>query len=100
MIKKLIILFKLGRKVAKSDILSIISKFKEPPLTIKLIFKILSFSLSKKEQNNQTHETVQSMLKSESDGRTGDKKGECDPHSQCTTVRYAKDCTLSFCIRK
>ena len=41
MIKKLITLFKLGRKVAKSDILNIISKFQEPPLTIKLLFKIL-----------------------------------------------------------
>ena len=32
MIKKLITLFKLGRKVAKSDILNIASKFKKPPL--------------------------------------------------------------------
>ena len=52
MIKKLIILFKLGRKVAKSDILNIITKFKKPPLTIKWIFKILSFSFSKKEGTN------------------------------------------------
>jgi len=29
MIKKLITLFKLGRKVAKSDILNIVSKFQE-----------------------------------------------------------------------
>ena len=50
MIKKLIILFKLGRKVAKSDILSITSKFQEPPLAIKILFKILSFSLSEKKQ--------------------------------------------------
>ncbi len=50
MIKKLIILLRLGRKVAKSDILNIVSKFQEPPLIIKLIFKILSFSLSKKEK--------------------------------------------------
>ena len=52
MIKKLIILFKLGRKVACSDILNIISKFKEPPLAIKIIFKLLSFSFSKKKQTN------------------------------------------------
>ena len=32
MIRKLITLFKLGRKIAKSDILSIASKFKKPPL--------------------------------------------------------------------
>ena len=51
MIKKLITLFKLGRKVAKSDILSIASKFKKPPLAITILFKILlSISFSK---NNQ-----------------------------------------------
>ena len=48
MIKKLITLFKLGRKMAKSDILNIVSKFQEPPLTIKVLFKILSFSFSEK----------------------------------------------------
>ena len=48
MIKKIIILFKLGRKVAKSDILNIISKFQEPPWMIKILFKILSFSFFKK----------------------------------------------------
>ena len=50
MISKLITLFKLGRKVAKSDILEITSKFQEPPLTVKILFKILSFSFSTKEQ--------------------------------------------------
>ena len=44
MFKKIITLFKLGRKVAKSDILNITSKFQEPPLAIKILFKILSFS--------------------------------------------------------
>ena len=48
MIRKLITLFKLGRKVAKSDILVIVSKFQDPPLAIKIFFKILSFSLSQK----------------------------------------------------
>ena len=51
MVKKLIILFKLGRKVACSDILNIVSKFKEPPLSIKILFKILSFSFSPKKTN-------------------------------------------------
>ena len=51
MIKKLIILFKLGRKVAKSDILNVISKFQDPPLVIKIFFNILSFSFSPKKQN-------------------------------------------------
>ena len=44
MIKKLFTLFKLGRKLAKSDILNIVSKFKKPPLAIKILFQILSFS--------------------------------------------------------
>ena len=50
MIKKLIILFKLGRKIAKSDILKITSKFQEPPLLIKFLFKILAFSFSEKKK--------------------------------------------------
>ena len=45
MIKKIITLFKLGRKIAKSDILNIVSKFQEPPLIIRILFKILSFSI-------------------------------------------------------
>ena len=36
MIKKLITLFKLGRKIAKSDIPKITYKFQKPPLIIKL----------------------------------------------------------------
>ena len=48
MLKKIIILFKLGRKVAKSDILDITSKFQQPPLSVKILFKILSFSFSPK----------------------------------------------------
>jgi len=48
MIKKIITLFQLGRKIAKSDILNITSKFQEPPLAVKILFKILSFSFSPK----------------------------------------------------
>ena len=48
MIKKIITLFKLGRKIAKSDILTITSKFQEPPLAIKILFKIFAFSFSEK----------------------------------------------------
>ncbi|MDC1154848.1 2-polyprenylphenol 6-hydroxylase [Candidatus Pelagibacter sp.] len=50
MFKKIITLFKLGRKVAKSDILNIISKFQEPPLIVKILFKVLSFSFSPKKK--------------------------------------------------
>ena len=77
MIRKLITLFKLGRKIAKSDILSITSKFKKPPLTIKIIFQILSFSFSKKEQrdfNQNEGERLSSSL--ESMGTTFIKLGQ------------------------
>ena len=50
MIKNIVTLFNLGRKVAKSDILNITSKFQKPPLLVKILFQILSFSFSKKEQ--------------------------------------------------
>ena len=52
MIKKLVTLFKLGRKVAKSDILNIASKFKKPPLAVTILFQLLSISFSKKEQKD------------------------------------------------
>ena len=77
MIKKLIILFKLGRKVAKSDILNVISKFKEPPFIIKLIFKILSFSFSNKEVANLNQDEGERLSSSlESMGTTFIKLGQ------------------------
>ena len=48
MIKKLITLFKLGRKIAKSDILKIASKFKKPPIGITILFQLLAISFKKK----------------------------------------------------
>ena len=51
MIKKIITLFKLGRKIAHSDILEIISKFQKPPLAITLLFKFLAISFSTKKKN-------------------------------------------------
>ena len=77
MIKKLIILFKLGRKVACSDILNIISKFKEPPLAIKIIFRLLSFSFSKKKQTNISKNDGEKLSQSlESMGTTFIKLGQ------------------------
>ena len=46
MIKKFFTLFKLGRKLAKSDALKIATKFNEPPLLVKVLFYIFSFSFS------------------------------------------------------
>ncbi len=51
MIKKLFTLFKIARKLAKSDALKIVSEFNKPPAFIRIIFKILALSFSKKNQN-------------------------------------------------
>ncbi len=48
MIKKIYILFKLARKIALSDAIIIISKIHELPISIKILFKIFSFSFIKK----------------------------------------------------
>jgi len=53
MIKKIFTLFKLGRKLAKSDALTIATKFNKPPLAIKMLFNLLSFSFTKNQQVNQ-----------------------------------------------
>ena len=77
MIKKIITLFKLSRKVAKSDILKITSKFKEPPLSIKVLFKVLAFSFSEKKElskNQDEGERLSNTL--ESMGTTFIKLGQ------------------------
>ena len=77
MFKKLITLFKLGRKIAKSDILNITSKFQEPPFVVKILFKILSFSFSPQNPdkiNKDEGERLSSSL--ESMGTTFIKLGQ------------------------
>ena len=77
MIKKLITLFKLGRKLAKSDALVIVSKFINPPLSIKIIFKILGFSLIKKEEIDENKNEGKRLSDSlESMGTTFIKLGQ------------------------
>ena len=77
MIKKLITLFKLGRKIAKSDILKIASKFKKPPLALTVLFQILSISFEKKEQNNLIEDDGERLSRSlESMGTTFIKLGQ------------------------
>ena len=77
MIKKFIILFKIGRKVAKSDILNIVTKFQEPPFGIRILFKILSFSFSqKKEMDTQKDEGERLSNSLESMGTTFIKLGQ------------------------
>ena len=77
MLKKIITLFKLGRKVAKSDILNIISKFQKPPLIVKILFQILSFSFSdKKEKDLNKNEGERLSYTLESMGTTFIKLGQ------------------------
>ena len=64
MIKKLFTLYKLGRKLAKSDVLNIVSKFKKPPLAITILFQILSFSFSSSGKNNLNENEGEKLSKS------------------------------------
>ena len=77
MIKKLFTLFKLGRKLAKSDALTIATKFNEPPLVIKILFKIIGFSFSKNNVINQIENEEQKLSNSlQSMGTTFIKLGQ------------------------
>ena len=77
MIKRLFILFKLGRKLAKSDALTIATKFNEPPLVIKILFKIIGFSFSKNNEVNQIESEEQKLSNSlQSMGTTFIKLGQ------------------------
>ena len=62
MIKKLITLFKLARKIAKSDILNIASKFKKPPLAVTMLFQLLSISESDKSASEPGAQTKGFLL--------------------------------------
>ena len=64
MIKKLITLFKLGRKIAQSDALKIISKIHQPPIIIKIFFNIFSISFSKKNEHQQINKSEEKLCKS------------------------------------
>ncbi len=77
MIKRLFILLKLGRKIAKSDALTIASKFNKPPLLIKIFFKIIGFSFSKNDENNQIRNEEKKLSNSlQSMGTTFIKLGQ------------------------
>ena len=76
MIKRLITLFKLGRKIAKSDALVIATKFNEVPILIKILFKILGFSFSNKNHTFQVREEVKLSDSLQSMGTTFIKLGQ------------------------
>ena len=52
MIKKIVTLFKIARTLALSDALDVIYKIHQPPLSLKIFFKLFSIQFSKK--NNET----------------------------------------------
>jgi ubiquinone biosynthesis protein len=77
MIRKLFTLFKIARKLAKSDALNIASKFKKPPTAIKIFFQLLSFSFSiNKEINFNIHEGKRLSHSLQSMGTTFIKLGQ------------------------
>ena len=77
MIKRLFVLFKLGRKLAKSDALTIATKFNEPPFLIKIIFKIIGFSFKNEKQVKQAENENQRFSNSlQSMGTTFIKLGQ------------------------
>ena len=77
MIKRLITLFKIGRKLAQSEILDIFSKFHKVPTSIKIIFYLLSFSIKKKDEVNYNIEEKERLSNSlQSMGTTFIKLGQ------------------------
>tara|TARA_B100000029_G_scaffold81604_1_gene72542 strand:- start:4398 stop:5963 length:1566 start_codon:yes stop_codon:yes gene_type:complete len=52
MLKKLIMLFKIGRKLSSSGAMSSIYEIYNPPIAVKLLFYIIGFSFDKKKEDN------------------------------------------------
>ena len=77
MIRRLLVLFKIGRKLAQSEIAEIFEKFHEVPKLIKILFYFLSFSLKKKNEINFNVEEKERLSNSlQSMGTTFIKLGQ------------------------
>ena len=77
MIRRLIILFKIGRKLAQSEVLNIFSKFHQVPTSIKILFYFLSFSFKKKDEINYNMDKNEKLSNSlQSMGTTFIKLGQ------------------------
>ena len=61
LIKKTILLFKIGRKLAKSEALNIISETYNPPFLIKFFFLIFGFKLSSDPSKHQNKTSGQRL---------------------------------------
>ena len=53
MFKKLFMLFKIGRKLSTSGVISSIYEIYNPPITIKILFFVIGFSFIDKKNNNK-----------------------------------------------
>ena len=62
MFKKIFILFKIARKLAKSDALKIISRFHKPPKILEIFFYLMSFTVNKKKIDNLSHLSEEEKL--------------------------------------
>ena len=76
MIKKIIILFKLARKIALSDALNVISKIQKPPFIINFFFSIFSFSFKKDDQFQNLSDEEKLCTSIQSMGTTFIKLGQ------------------------
>tara|TARA_Y100001970_G_scaffold256160_1_gene333598 strand:+ start:1788 stop:3356 length:1569 start_codon:yes stop_codon:yes gene_type:complete len=77
MLKKIFILFKIGRRIAQSDALDIISKVHKPPFLIKFLFILLSLSFSTKKKSNLKSNSEDQLCRSiEKMGTTFIKLGQ------------------------
>ena len=56
MINKIIILFKIARKIGSSDIIEIVDRSHKVPFFIKLFFNLVSLSFSKNQKKTGQHE--------------------------------------------
>ena len=65
MINKIIILFKIARKIGSSDIIEIVDKSHKVPFFIRLFFKLVSLSFSKNQKKtgrtNDLSSTIQDL---------------------------------------
>ena len=52
MFKKLLMLFKIGRKLGTSGALSSVYEIYNPPITIKILFFIIGFNFENKKKDN------------------------------------------------
>ena len=76
MIKKIIILFKLARKIALSDAINVISKIQKPPFIINFFFSIFSFSFKKDDQFQNLSDEEKLCASIQSMGTTFIKLGQ------------------------